>query len=243
MKSQSAFNSNLSMMPMVSTVRHHHHHHHLHPNFANFVNRNNGETMNNENRPIFDRFDSINKRKKFISSIFSLTRSPSAHGLDLSPFIDATNSNSNGLFPSPSSLNDSSSPTSINSVYQPSDIAALLESTGESILTDRKTTENSLVQDVTNTFTNSSALPTSNLQTSCSTAAAAVASAFLQENILTSLFDSFEPFNKYFPVDDSSNSSSSTSRYNALLTKSPLLTTAPEHIHHPMYYGHAPSWH
>ena len=77
----------------------------------------------------------------------------------------------------------------------------------------------------------SQTLPTTSNQVppSCSSA------ALFQENLLSSLFNSFEPFNKFFPNDDSS----SASRYNHL---SPLLTTAPSNNHSPMSYGHNISW-
>jgi hypothetical protein len=173
----------------------------------------------------------------------SLTSSSSAHRLDLSPFIDATNSNSDSLFLPSSDLTSPSSPVSTNNVYQLSDIVALLEAPSNP--QHRKLAENSIGNDITNTFSSSSTTGT-NLQTSCSTAAAAAASALLQENVLSSLFDSFEPFSKLFPAADdstSSPSSSSTSRYNSILNGSPLLTTAPDYSHHPMYYGHTNSWH
>lgn len=173
----------------------------------------------------------------------------SGHRLDLSPFVDT---------------NDLTSPSSpvgpIHQVYQPSDIVALLEP-NTTLHENRTRTENSLVNDITNTLQSTST--TANLQTSCSTAAAAMASALLQENVLSSLFDSFEPFSKFFPIEESTTNSSVTSslsssavpsgntstqqsRYHHhLTTTSPLLTTAPDHNlhHHPMYYGQTTTWH
>ncbi len=156
---------------------------------------------------------------KILISIFSLTHSSSNHRLDLSPFIDT---NSNALFSSSSELNTPSS--SISNVYQPSDIVALLEPSSSDVTVNNKSTTN--------------ILPTALNQVppSCSSAAAAGAAAMFQENLLSSLFNSFEPFNKFFPNDDQS----STSRYNHL---SPLLTTAPDTNHYPISYGHNISWH
>ncbi len=73
-------------------------------------------------------------------------------------------------------------------------------------------------------------LLSSTVPPSCSSA------ALLQENIISSLFHTFEPFKKFFPTDDQSSSS----RYNHL---SPLLTTAPDQNHYPISYGHNISWH
>ena len=169
----------------------------------------------------------------------SLTSSSSAHRLDLSPFIDSTNSNADSLFLPPSDLTSPSSPVSTNNVYQLSDIVALLEPPSNP--QHRKLADSSIGNDITNTFSSSGT--GTNLQTSCSTAAAAAASALLQENVLSSLFDSFEPFSKLFPAGDDSSSSSAASRYNSIMTSSPLLTTAPDYSHHPMYYSHTNSWH
>ena len=142
--------------------------------------------------------------------------------LDLSPFIDT---NPNTLFSSSSELNTPSSAASVSNVYQPSDIVALLEPSSSSDgSTNYKSMDNTL-NDITHS------LPTTSNQVppSCSSA------ALFQENLLSSLFNSFEPFNKFFPNDDQS----STSRYNHL---SPLLTTAPSTNHSPMSYGHNISW-
>ncbi|UJR36432.1 hypothetical protein I4U23_029155 [Adineta vaga] len=233
LKSQSphhTFNQNLAMMSMIQqqqqqpVLHHHHHHHHSSLPFGAYTNRNNVETLINENQPIFD----------------SLTNSSSTHHLDLSPFIDSNTSNSNARFPTSSDLPPPSSPASTTNVYQPSDIAALLEPLSSNISTNTKSTENSIINDITNTFS-----PTAvNIQSSCSStaAAAAAAAALFQENLLSSLFGSLEPFSKLFPVDEQS-STSSTSRYHHLLPASPLLTTAPDNSHHPIYCGHNTSWH
>jgi hypothetical protein len=165
--------------------------------------------------------------------IFSLTNSSSNHRLDLSPYIDTANSNSNTLFSSASELNTPSSPDSLSNVYQPSDIIALLEPSLPNVSLNNKSTVNS-INDITNTFTSS---PMNNVPPSCASAAAAGVAALFQENLLSSLFDSFEPYNKLFPNDDQS-----TSRYNPLLSASPLLTTAPDHSHYPLSYGHNISW-
>jgi hypothetical protein len=130
----------------------------------------------------------------------------------------------------------------MSSVYQPSDIVALLEPSSSDVSVNTKSNENSIVNDITNTL--STNIP--NVQSSCSSAAAATAALF-QENLLSSLFGSLEPFSKLFPVDEQSTSTTTTaattSRYNHLLPASPLLTTAPDHSHHPIYYGHNTSWH
>lgn len=153
--------------------------------------------------------------------LFSLTNASGNHRLDLSPFLDT---NSNTLFSSSSELNTPSSAASTSNVYQPSDIAALLEPSSSDGSTNSKSMENTM-NDLSQT------LPTTSNQVppSCSSA------ALFQENLLSSLFNSYEPFNKFFPNDDSS----SASRYNHL---SPLLTTAPSNNHSPMSYGHNISW-
>jgi hypothetical protein len=89
---------------------------------------------------------------------------------------------------------------------------------------------------VGNDITNTLSSTFNNVPPSCSSAAAAGAAALSQENLLASLFNSFEPFNKLYPNDDQSSSS----RYNHF---SPLLTTAPANNHYPMSYGHNISWH
>jgi hypothetical protein len=191
--------------------------------YGTYTNRNNGETLTNENQPIFD----------------GLTNSSSAHHLDLPPFIDPSASNSTTLFPSSSELTTPPSPVTISNVYQPSDIVALLEPSSTDVSVNTKSQENSIVNDITNTL--SSTIP--NVQSSCSSAAAATAALF-QENILSSLFGSLEPFSKLFPVDEQSTTTAATSsRYNHILPASPLLTTAPDNSHHPIYYGHNTSWH
>ena len=168
---------------------------------------------------------------------FSSTNSSSTHHLNLSSFIDRNASNSNTFFPSPPEIATPPSPVTTTSVYQPSDIVALLEpSSSDSSTINTKSTESSTVNDITNTL---SPIIT-NAQPSCSSTAAATAALF-QENLLSSLFGSLEPFSKLFPVDDQSTSTS-TSRYNNILPTSPLLTTAPDHTHHPIYYGHNASW-
>jgi hypothetical protein len=177
------------------------------------------------------------KTQIFISLKFS---SPSSnHRLDLSPFIDSNTSNSNTLFPSTSELTTSSSPVPITNVYQPSDIVALLEPLTSDVSANKKSSRNSIGNDITNTLSST----ITNIQPSCSSAAAAAAAAALfQENLLSSLFGSLEPFSKLFPVDEQSSSTTS-SRYNHLLPASPLLTTAPDNSHYPIYYGHNTSWH
>ncbi|CAF2399637.1 unnamed protein product [Rotaria sp. Silwood2] len=223
LKSQSphhTFNQNLAMMSIIQQqqqpVLHHHHQHSSIP-YGNYTNRNNLETLTNENQPIFD----------------GLTNSSSTHHLNLSPFIDRNTSNSNTLFPSPSEIATPSSPVSTTNVYQPSDIVALLEPSSSDVSINTKPTENSVVNDITNILS-----PTiTNIQSSCSSTAAATANLY-QENLLSSLFGSFEPFSKLFPIDEQSTS---TSRYN-ILPASPLLTTAPDNSHHPIYYGHNTSW-
>jgi hypothetical protein len=125
----------------------------------------------------------------------------------------------------------------MSNVYQPSDIVALLEPLSSDVSINTKSTENSIVNDITNTL--SSTIP--NVQSSCSSAAAATAALF-QDNLLSSLFGSLEPFSKLFPVDEQSTTTGTTSRYNHLLPASPLLTTAPDNSHHPIYYGHNTSW-
>jgi hypothetical protein len=59
LKSQSphhTFNQNLAMMSIIQQQQQpglHHHHHSTMP-YGTYTNRNNGETLNNENQPIFD---------------------------------------------------------------------------------------------------------------------------------------------------------------------------------------------
>ncbi|CAF3619076.1 unnamed protein product [Rotaria sordida] len=227
LKSQSphhTFNQNLAMMSIIQQqqqpVLHHHHHHHSSIPYGTYTNRNNLETLTNENQPIFD----------------GLTNSSSTHHLNLSPFIDRNTTNSNTLFSSPSEIATPSSPVSNTNVYQPSDIIALLDPSSSDASINTKSTENSIVNDITNILS-----PTiTNIQTSCSSTAAATANLY-QENILSSLFGSFEPFSKLFPIDEQSTSTS-TSRYHHILPASPLLTTAPDNSHHPIYYGHNTSW-
>ena len=151
--------------------------------------------------------------------LFSLTHSSPNHRLDLSPFLD---NNSNSLFTSSSELNTPSSVGSISNVYQPSDIVALLEPSSSDVSMNNK----SSINDITNTTANT----LNQVPPSCSSAAAAGAAALFQENLLSSLFNSFEPFSK---------DQSSPSRYNHL---SPLLTTAPDTHHYPNSYGHNLSW-
>jgi hypothetical protein len=140
-------------------------------------------------------------------------------------------SNSTTLFPSSSELVTPPSP--VTNVYQPSDIAALLEPPSSDVSLNTKST----INDITNTLSSTN----TNFQPSCSSAAVAAAALF-QENLLSSLFGSLEPFSKLFPNDDQS-SSSTNSRYNHILSASPLLTTAPDNSHYPIYYGHNNSWH
>ena len=166
--------------------------------------------------------------------------------MDLSPFIDSNASNSRTRFPSATDLTTTTSATSsISNVYQPSDIVALLEPSSSDESGTNKATDNTIINDITNTL--STTMP--NVQASCSSAAAAAAtnSALFQENFLSSLFGSFEPFSKLFPGDEPSTgtttTTATTARYNHLLPASPLLTTAPDNSHHPIYYGHNASWH
>ncbi|CAF1276252.1 unnamed protein product [Adineta steineri] len=229
LKSQSphhTFNQNLAMMSIIQQQQQPvlHHHHHSSMPYGTYSNRNNVESLINENQPIFD----------------GLTNSSSNHRLDLSPFIDSNTSNSNTLFSSSCELPSPSSPVSITNVYQPSDIAALLEPSSSNVSINTKSTENSRINDITNTLSSQS----TNIQSSCSsTAAAAAAAALFQENLLSSLFGSLEPFSKLFPIDEQSTTTSN-SRYNHILpTSSPLLTTAPDNSHYPIYYGHNNSWH
>ncbi len=178
-------------------------------------------------------------RLNFIIFNSSLTNSSSTHRLDLSPFIDPSTSNSNTLFPSPSELPTPSSPVSTTNVYQPSDIVALLEPSSSDVSSNTKSIKNSIINDITNTVSPAIA----NIQPSCSSTAAAAASALFQENLLSSWFGSLEPFSKLFPIDEQSTATTTTtSRYNHILPASPLLTTAPDNSHHPIYYGHN-TWH
>lgn len=147
--------------------------------------------------------------------------------MDLSSFIDTNDANTNAIFSPSSELNTPSSGASISHVYQPSDIANLLEPLTSDGSTSNKTIENSY-NDIKNSLIN--------VPPSCSSAAAAGAAALFQENLLSSLFNSWEPLNKFFPNEDQSTTSA---RYNHF---SPLLTTAPDN-NHPMSYGHNISWH
>src|SRR5579871_5596364 len=102
----------------------------------------------------------------------SLTNSSSTHHLNLSPFIDSNASNSNRIFSSSSELATPPSPASITNVYQPSDIAALLEpSSSSDVSGNKKSTENSIGNDITNTLNST----ISNTQPSYAAAAAAAA--------------------------------------------------------------------
>ncbi|CAF0781138.1 unnamed protein product [Adineta ricciae] len=233
LKSQSphhTFSQNLAMMSMIQQQQQQQSvlsHHHSSMPFGPYSNRSNVETLINENQPIFD----------------SLTNSSSAHRLNLSPFLESNGSNSNALFSASSDLpppsSSSSSPVSTTKVYQPSDIVALLEPLSSNVPTNTKSADNSIINDITNTLSSTS----TNIQPTCSsTVAAAAAAALFQENLLSSLFGSLEPFSKLFPVDEQS-STPATSRYHHLLPASPLLTTAPDSSHHPVYYGHNTSWH
>jgi hypothetical protein len=153
-----------------------------------------------------------------ISSLRSLSNLSSNHRLDLSQFLDSTNS----------------SPASLSNVYQPSDIFSLLEPAAPDVAEQAKS-----IDDITNT--SSSASTFSSVPPSCSSAAAAGVAALFQENLLSSLFNSLEPFSKLFPNDEPNNASSRYASHH--LSASPLLTTAPDHSHSPMYYGHNISWH
>lgn len=159
----------------------------------------------------------------------ALPNQNSSHHLDLSPFIDT---NSTKIFPSTAELpTPPSPPVSISNVYQPSDIVALLEPSTDDVSTNTKSSENIIHNPLTSTI--------SHVQSSSCSSAAVTA------DLLSSLFNSFEPFNKLFPSDDQTTTSSTTaSRYNHhILPSSPLLTTAPDHSHYPIYYGHNNSWH
>ncbi|CAF3330310.1 unnamed protein product [Rotaria socialis] len=220
LKSQSphhTFNQNLALMSIMQQQQQqqqpYFHHHAANP-YGTYTNgnnnNNNNEILSNDDQQIFE----------------GLTNSSSNHRLDLSSFIDTNSSNSNTMFSSSSELNTPSSAASLSNVYQPSDITNLLEPLSSNVSTNNKSNENSL-SDIKNL--------SPNVPPSCSSAAAAGAAALFQENLLSSLFNSFEPFSKLFPNDDQSTSS----RYNHF---SPLLTTAPDNSH-PMSYGHNISWH
>ncbi|CAF1370560.1 unnamed protein product, partial [Rotaria sordida] len=229
LKSQSphhnTFNQNLALMSIMQQQQQPFLHHHTsNPYNGTYTNGNNTEVLSNENQQIFD----------------GLTNSSSNHRLDLSSFIDTNSSNTNTIFSSSSELNTPSSVTSISNVYQPSDIANLLEPLSSDVSTNDKTDEN-LMNDIKNTLP----LTLNNVPPSCSSAAAAGVAALFQENLLSSLFNSFEPFSKLFPNDDQSATTTTTttttsSYYNHF---SPLLTTAPDNSHYPMSYGHNISWH
>jgi hypothetical protein len=198
-----SFNHNLALMSMFQQQQH---------PYGNYPNGKNGtrDSVNNtnDNQPIFD----------------SLTNSSSStHRLDLSPFIETTNPTGNNLFSPTSELHTSPSPVPVsNDVYQPSDIAALLEPTSD-MPVNKSNNNNS---DGRNTGSSTTHHPT------CSSSATA---ALFQENLLSSLFGSC----KLFPFDEQSSS-----RYQQhLLPPSPLLTTAPDSGHHPLYYGLNTSWH
>ncbi|CAF0962349.1 unnamed protein product [Rotaria sordida] len=228
LKSQSphhnTFNQNLALMSIMQQQQQQQqpflHHHTSNPYNGTYANGNNTEVLSNENQQIFD----------------GLTNSSSNHRLDLSSFIDTNSSNTNTIFSSSSELNTPSSVTSISNVYQPSDIANLLEPLSSDVSTNDKTDEN-LMNDIKNTLP----LTLNNVPPSCSSAAAAGVAALFQENLLSSLFNSFEPFSKLFPNDDQSATTTTTSSYYNHF--SPLLTTAPDNSHYPMSYGHNISWH
>jgi hypothetical protein len=173
--------------------------------------------------------------------------------MDLSAFLDTNDINSNRLFSSTTTPSSSTSPISHANVYQPSDIIALLEPNSSSIET--KSIDNSH-NDLTNTShdTNntrrihaSSSTIFNPVLPSCSSAAAAGAAALFQENLLSSLFNSYEPFSKLFSdYDDDATRSSSHyhhHHHHHHHIPSPLLTTAPNHNHTPMYHAHNISWH
>ncbi|CAF2963524.1 unnamed protein product [Rotaria sp. Silwood2] len=210
------FNQNLALMSIMQQQPYLHHHASNSYGGA-YTNGNNTEVLSNDNQQIFD----------------GLTNSSSNHQLDLSPFLDTNSSNTNRIFSSSSELNTPSSIKSISNVYQPSDIATLLEPLSSDVSIDDKSNEN-LMHDIKNTLP----LTLNNVPPSCSSAAAAGVAALFQENLLSSLFNSFEPFSKLFSNDDQSTSSSTY--YNHF---SPLLTTAPDNSHYPMSYGHNISWH
>ena len=133
--------------------------------------------------------------------------------MEMPPFLDG-----NQFFSSPTS------PVRPRSnVYQPSDIVTLLESNSSD--------ETSPIKSNNDLYS----LTSNPMAPSCSSAAAAGAAALFQENLLSSLFNSFEPFSQMFSNDESK-------RYHHSST-SPLLTTAPDHSHSPMFYGHNVSWH
>ncbi|CAF4899823.1 unnamed protein product [Rotaria sp. Silwood1] len=211
------FNQNLVLMSIMQQQQQQPflHHHASNPYSGTYTNGNNNEVLSNDNQQIFD----------------DLTNSSSNHQLDLSPFLDTNSSNSNTLFSSSSELNTPSSITSISNVYQPSDISTLLEPLLSDISIDNKINEN---------IKNTLPLTLNNVPPSCSSAAAAGVAALFQENLLSSLFNSFEPFSKLYSNDDQSTTTTTTSYYNHF---SPLLTTAPDNSHYPMSYGHNISWH
>ena len=205
-----SFNQNLTLMSIMQQQQQqqhqpylHQHHHHHHHNQSSNPYGNHLESMS-----------SSDSHRLFNG----LTNSSSNHRLDLSQFIDTDASNANGFFSSPESSE------SLSNIYQPSDIVALLESSNAPPMNRT----NSAISDITNTLSASSTVPPS-----CSSAAAAGAAALYQENLLSSLFSSFEPFSKFSGNDDPSKSSSFHPHFSA----SPLLTTAPDHSHYPLYYG------
>lgn len=144
------------------------------------------------------------------------TSNPMYENLDLNGFVD-----NKLFFPSPSP-SDCSPVRPKSNVYQPSDIASLLE--------PHSSDETSPIKSSNDPYS---------MAPSCSSAAAAGAVALFQENLISSFFNSIEPFSQLFSNDDSNNSSN---RYN-FLSSSPLLTTAPDYSHSPMFYSQNVSWH
>ncbi|CAF3653571.1 unnamed protein product [Adineta steineri] len=211
LKAHHTYNQNLALMSIMQQQQQPflHNQHHASMPYNTYKNGNNMDVLSNENQQIFDN----------LTNSSSSSSSSSNHRLDLSPFIDT---NPNTIFSSSSELNTPSSTTSNSNVYQPSDIIALLEPSLPNVSMNNKS-----MNDITNTF--------NHVPPTCSSAAAAGVAALFQENILSSLFTSFEPFNKLYSVDEQQSSS----RYNHF---SPLLTTAPDNSHYPMSCGHNNSW-
>ncbi|CAF0920999.1 unnamed protein product [Adineta steineri] len=211
LKSHHTYNQNLALMSIMQQQQQPflHNQHHASMPYNTYKNGNNMDVLSNENQQIFDN----------LTNSSSSSSSSSNHRLDLSPFIDT---NPNTIFSSSSELNTPSSTTSNSNVYQPSDIIALLEPSLPDVSMNNKS-----MNDITNTF--------NHVPPTCSSAAAAGVAALFQENILSSLFTSFEPFNKLYSNDEQQSSS----RYNHF---SPLLTTAPDNSHYPMSCGHNNSW-
>ncbi|UJR09666.1 hypothetical protein I4U23_013900 [Adineta vaga] len=208
MKSHHTLNQNVALMSIMQEQQQSPFLHQHHRSYNAYKIGNSNEVLSNENQPMFD----------------SLTNVSSNHRLNTSSFM-----NTNPMFTSSSELNTPSSTKSQSKIYQPSDIAALLEPCLPDVSVNNKSVDNS-INDITNTFNNA--------PPSCSSAAAVGAATLFQENLLSSLFNSFDPFNKLYSNDN--QSSSSTSHYNHL---SPLLTTAPDNSHYPLSYGHNLSWH